>query len=258
MNATNSLFALLVGAVLLIAACGEHRAEAGVEPAAPEAPQAEAAPLKTAILVDQTGSMTWSNTSQVTPESLQPLLDYLRTVSGELALGLIRDRSALGLVRLRIDPAPAATAAPKRTGKAFSDQRAMREYRKLAAEEQRRQAEWEEETNRRVEQFLSQARALLARPASARCTSIWEAVSRADAFLAEDEPQWPKDFARVAILVSDGQHNCGPALSAPPRSQAAWLQVHGAGTAGSLDILKPRRFEGIAAALRYVINGSDR
>ena len=212
-----------------------EEAEVGANP--------NASAIKVAILVDQTGSMTWSNTSPVTAGSLRPLIDRLRESSGELGLGLIRDRSQLGLVRLRVDLAPVISAAPKRGGSPFADERALRQFRKTADQERKRRAEWEEETDRRVKQFLAQVRPLLDRHSDARCTSIWEAVARADAYLAEDEPDWPKGFARWACLISDGQHNCGPTLAVPPRSGAEWLLVHGAGAIGKLDAIRPRPFE---------------
>ena len=258
---TRILVALLVVVVLLTTACQPGRASAaagsavGADSAENAPAETGADPAKVVILVDQTASMTWSQTAPVTVASLKPLIEQLRAVSGELGLGMIRDRSGLGLIRLRIDPAPPVSERRQRTRKAFTDLRNAQEDRRVEALEREQLENWKVDTGERVDRFLSQASALLEKQVEAHCTDIWGAFLRADGFLSEDEPAWPKDYLRAAVLVTDGQHNCGAVVPPALRSNASWLLVHGAGTVGRLDSLKPRRFEAIEAAVRYLIGG---
>ena len=197
------MFGVCLSGCLDSHAAPDHRSEVAAE-SADQARAMAFSPVKVAVLVDQTVSMTWSQTSPVTAESLGPLIEYLRRVSGELGITLIRDKSGYGLVRLRIEPAPEIGEAPKRTGRPFKDARAQSRRRREATEEQMRQSAWEEETNQRIEKFLAQVQPLLDRKNNARCTDLWTAVTRADSFLSEEERGWPANYSRFGLIQSDG------------------------------------------------------
>ncbi|MGQ9635818.1 MAG: hypothetical protein ACUVXB_16460 [Bryobacteraceae bacterium] len=227
----------------LLAGCGRdsHAPESAVRAGG----QAVCAPVRIALLLDQTGSANWTRTPQLRPEDLEPLIELVKRCGGELGLGLIRDQSNRSLVRLRLEqpPEPPGAANPLRAVKA-----------RPAYEKRRRQ--WEAETAEQIGRFREAAARLLAQPADARCTDVWGAVLRADLFLAEEDGAWGAELSRWAVLVTDGQHNCG-GEPVRMRSQARVAVVNGSASLGSLAALKPARFESPQAAFRYLIASAE-
>ncbi len=197
-------------------------------------------PVKIAVLADQTGSIRWTRTPALQLPDLEPLIELLPERGGELALGLIRDRSNRGLLRLRLDRKPPPPDSANR----------LRVMAQKPAYE-RVLSEWQSRSARELEQFRTAAAELLQPSGLASCTDIWGALTRADLFLAEQEPQWVA-VERYLVLISDGEHNCG-GRPAPFRSDAKLLLVNGSASVGALAKLRPLCFESPSAAFRLII-----
>lgn len=223
----------------LLAGCG--RDSHSPESAVPAGGQDVCAPVRIALLLDQTGSTTWTRTPQLRSEDLEPLIELIKRCGGELGLGLIRDQSNRSLVRLRLE-------RPPETPEVVNPLRALK-ARPLY--EQRRK-QWEAESAEEIRRFREAAALLLGQPANARCTDVWGAVLRADLFLAEEDSAWGAELSRWAVLVTDGQHNCG-GEPVRMRSQAQVAVVNGSASLGSLAALKSSRFESPQAAFRCVV-----
>jgi hypothetical protein len=93
---------------------------------------------------------------------------------------------------------------------------------------------------------------LLDQPADARCTSIWEAVSRGDLYLAEDDASWQRPPHKWAIYVTDGVHNCGPDCAATLKGAVTRVVINGDSQTGGLAQLQPKVFESVEAAFRFL------
>jgi hypothetical protein len=233
---------------LLLVAC-----TAATEPgSAKESEIKNTVPVKIALFQDKSGSAGWSRTPQLTEATLRILIDLVREKTGEIALGLFRDRSNKGLVRLRIDARPEEPQKPAKTRRVYEDARAMRQYRSDMAKYEEALARWGEQADQRIAAFLSEVRLLLEQPADARCTSIWEAINRGDLFLSEDDASWRRGPHKWAVYATDGIHNCGPGSAATLMSGATLIIINGEARTGSLEPLQPKVFESIEAAFRYV------
>lgn len=233
---------------LLLMGCAIPTEDRSVQPPILE----HSVPVKIALFQDKSGSTGWTRTPQLTDSTLKIILDLVKERSGELAFGLLRDRSNKGLVRLRIDGRPAQPAKPTKTRRVYQDARAMGQYRKEEAEYDAALATWQADTDRRVAAFTSDLRPLLDQPSDSRCTSIWEAVARGDLYLSEDDASWPTKPAKWAIYVTDGIHNCGPGRTASLKSGAGLIVINGEAQTGSLGPLQPKVFESIESAFRYL------
>lgn len=246
---SNAVRVIALLLVLILAGCS---APAQQEHAAPLITVEKASPVKIVIFQDKSGSTSWTRTPQLTDAALKILIDVVKEKSGELAFGLLRDRSNKGLVRLRIDPRPVTPSEPKKTKHVYQDARAMNRYRREKAQHNEALEQWEDEMEERIKKFLSGVRPLLEQPADARCTSVWEAVIRGDLYLAEDDASWPRPPHKWALYVTDGVHNCGPDRPAALKSGASLIVVNGEAQTGNLASLQPKVFESIEAAFRYL------
>jgi len=235
-----SLMILAVCGLLVTTSCGRQQNASGQQ-----AVETNCAPVKIALLLDQTRSTNWTRTPQLRPEDLELLIELIKRCGGELALGLIRDESNRSLVRLRVERPPETPEAP-------NPLRAL----KARPLYERRRKEWETETAEGIRRFREAAAMLLERPADAGCTDLWGAVLRADLFLAEEDATWGAEISRWAVLVTDGHHNCGHGPVAM-HSGARLLVVNGSASLGSLAALKPARFESPQAAFRYVVQAQE-
>jgi len=232
---TNRLTTLMgVGMVAVwLAGCGGRGTAGGADN------EATCAAVKIAVLLDQTGSTTWTRTPQLRFEDLKPLVRLVARCGGELGVGLIRDDSNRSLVRMRVEEPP----VPPQEGNPLRVTKLRKQY-------QQREQRWRKQTDEQARTFEESVKALLARKADARCTDVWGAVLRANLFLGEPEPRWGR-VVRWAIFVSDGRHNCG---TKPVKftSGAKVLVVNGSASLGVLGALRPLRFESPEAAFRYV------
>jgi hypothetical protein len=240
---------LLTMSVMTLGGCA---APAKLEPAKPTLTAASTIPVKIALFQDKSGSTGWTRTPQLTEATLKILTDLVKESSGELAFGLLRDRSNKGLVRLRVEPCPLAPSKPEKTKRVYQDSRAMTKYRREKVQHEEAMSHWEEEMDRRIKGFLSDIRPLLEQPPDAQCTSIWEAVTRGDLYLSEDDASWPLPPHKWAVYVTDGIHNCGPGKTATLKSGATLVVINGDSQTGNLGPLQPKVFESIEAAFRYV------
>jgi hypothetical protein len=213
----------------------------------------DAAPVRIVVVQDKTGSANWTRTPQLSVTDLDPLIELLKNTSGELALGLIRDSSNRGLLRLRIDLAPTPPAKPVTTGQPFADMRAAKAYRTAFALYQDDLDSWRKRTEANIAAFKSVAQDLLDQKANATATDVWGAVTRADRLLCEPpSPGAPAPHLWL-LVASDLYHNAGSARPQELRSGARLIVIN-AGQTASFTPLKPLRFEAIAPASRYVID----
>jgi hypothetical protein len=212
-----------------------------------------AAPVRIVVVQDKTGSANWTRTPQLSVADLDLLIELLRNASGELALGLIRDSSNRGLVRLRIDLPPAQPAKPVPSGRPFNDMRAAKAYRTVFAVYQDDLEKWRTKTEANIAAFKSAAQILLDQKANASATDVWGAVVRADRLLCEPPSPGTPVPDLWLLVASDLYYNTGSARPQELRSGARLIVVN-AGQTASLAPLKPTRFEAIAPAFRYLID----
>jgi hypothetical protein len=214
---------------------------------------ASGAPVRVVLLQDKTGSANWTRTPQLVITDFNPLMDLIKTNSGEIALGLIRDSSNRGLLRLRVDLPPVEPPKPVPTGRPFDDMRATKTYRTASTVYQNDLEAWQKRTESEIAAFKSQAVPLLEQKANAPATDVWGALVRADRLLSEPSPGGAPSAHAWLLVASDLYHNAGPART-QGLSIRARLVVINSGQTASLAPLKPVRFEAIAPALRYVVD----
>jgi len=228
-----------------------------VKQAAPAERQEQPPLLRIALFIDQSESMEQARVPHVSHESLAPLLGRLQVSGGELAIGLIRDRSDAPLVRVFVPAPPVAPVFPvaERPNIFEKARERKREDDERARYEERLRA-WQADAAARVSAFAELIVPLLEAPADAMATDIHSALLRADVFVSE-----PNAFGRpvmnVVILVTDGVETVDAEMRAQFSAPAELLVVNGTGTVGHLDTLHPVRFEALDAAIRYVVDGGS-
>jgi hypothetical protein len=92
-----------------------------------------------AVFLDQSESMTQARLPQVSAESLVPLLERLKVDGGEVAVGLIRDRSDAPLTRVFVPALPSPPVFPARASSNIfekAQQRKREEAERTRYEEQ--------------------------------------------------------------------------------------------------------------------------
>jgi hypothetical protein len=216
--------------------------------------QVQQPPLRVAVFIDQTGSMEQARVPHVTADSVTPLLDRLQVAGGELAVGLIRDRSDAPLSRVFVPVPPAAPVFPPRKAanifeKAKQQRREDEERARYAA----RQQAWHADAATRINAF-TESIAPLFENADAPATDIHAALLRGDVFVSEPNA-FGQPVANIVILVTDGVETVDPQTPAQFRAPAELLLVNGTGSEGQLEALHPIRFEALDAAIRYVLEG---
>ncbi|MBS1790504.1 MAG: hypothetical protein JST85_22475 [Acidobacteria bacterium] len=214
------------------------------------------APIRIASMIDKTGSANQTRTQQPGADSFKPIIERLHKSGGELSVGLIRDNSNRPLLRLRIDTPPTAPVKPNDDKEDYADVLAEKqdEYDKKLRAYKREYLAWEQETERRVAQFTTDLQPLLDQPANAKRTDVFNALFRADLFLAEQEVGFKEPAQKFILLNSDCKDNIGArAKKLTLRSDAQLLVVNGVGSIGPLERFKPKLFESLDAAMRYVV-----
>ena len=218
----------------------------------PAATLQKASPVKVAFFEDKTGSVNWTRTPQPTLDELQMLVDLLCHTGGELGVGLIRDNSNRGLLRLRIEPPPEDVPPLQKSGRPFADARRMEQYRKDKAVFQQKLAVWQTETDARIARFRKNTQPLLDQRSDARSTDVWSAVRRADVFLGEDDAAWHRPTHRWAVFATDGLHNRRAVKAVVMKSGARIIVINSDAQFGCLAPLHPELFESIDAAFRHL------
>lgn len=238
----------LTGCNTTVPAQSQIAASSVVSPA-----QAPCSPARIAVFIDKTGSTSWTRTPDVAPDDLQPLEEILDHCGGELAVGLIRDSSNRGLLRLLISEPPVPPVAPDPHMNPFllAEQQGAYEEKSRAYQEDlaRRHREFQD----RIRPFREQLKIILRQPANAPRTDIWGALLRSELFLNEPSDIWKKPPHKYAIFVTDGLDNV-VRQKVVIRSGAKILVVNGSATLGDLASLNPLAFENTGSAIGYVVS----
>lgn len=214
-----------------------------------------AVPVRLVVFGDKTASTVETVTPQLSPEDFELLFDVLRSVGGELAYGSICANSDRPLLRLVIQEPPFQPEPAAAEANVFRRHDMAKVLRREQAAFAAAEAEWQQETDRRIARFLESLRPLLAQPATCGRTDIVGALERADLYLSEPTIAWSMPPREFAILVSDGQDNVrrGPVQW---KRSAQILIINGTGGLGALQALGPVRFESVSAALGFVRQSS--
>jgi hypothetical protein len=238
---------LVVPAVVTIG-CGSASAPV-VGASRPSAPPAA---VRIAALVDKTASTSWTRVPVVRVEDFEPLLALLARRGGELAVGLIRDESNRGLLRLKIPRAPAAPTPPNPHQNPFLLAEARAAYEIGLRRHHEHIEEWRREVSGRLADFRAKLGPLLEVEADATRTDIWGALRRAELFLNEPQSSGLVAPHNWILLVSDGEDNARRPKVAL-RSGARLLLINSSAMLGALAELKPLAFESFPAATAYLV-----
>jgi hypothetical protein len=209
-------------------------------------------PVRVAIIQDKTLSTGETRTPQLKLEDMDPLVELLGQTGGELGVGVIHDRSNLTFARLRIDAAAEEPVAAVPADNPLERRNQRAAYRKQKETFDKEQQSWQDEMQARIGEFQKLMEPIVAMAADAKHSPVWDAVNRADLFLAESDSGGNAETHRYAVLITDGIDDVG-ARPVPVHSGTRILIVNGAAQLGSLAVLKPQRFESIEAAIRYVV-----
>lgn len=248
-----ALVAILLVSAITASACNGYRESdpADARAMSPTTPMEALSPLKVAVLQDQTASASWTRTPQLSRDHFERFRSVFHRSGGEIAFGLIRDKSNRGLVRKRFSPPILEPKLFARSGDIFDD--AESEDSDLL-----KRKKWEEdckhrddEIDRLFDEFLAEIKPLLDMVADAERSDVWGAVQRGDLFLGENDTAWKQETHRYLLLLTDGEDNVSRNRVAM-QSGASVLLVNGAASIGSLASLKPGRFESAEAAIGQI------
>jgi hypothetical protein len=248
--------AALTAACALLAACGSTaratRTTATETGAAPCA-----GPVRVVILADKTGSAAKNRTPEIRPEELDPLFEQIARCGGEIAAGILTDRSNRPLLRVRVDeptPPPAATD-PRQNPFDYARRHAeeVKTRSRLQKDDEERQADASE----RIREFDQAAKPLLAASAKARCSDIFGGLRRANLFHREPPSLWKRAPRQFTVLVSDAEANCG-APNFEPLPGVKLLMVNGAPGLGSLEGRELIRLERFEAGVEFILQDASR
>ena len=213
--------------------------------------------LRIAVIQDKTLSTGTTRTPQLALKELEPIIQAMSIKGGELAVGVIHDRSNLSFARLRIDAMPIEPVVPPKAENPL-ERRKQRAAMATQTEEFKAQRQaWENETEVRIGTFRTAVEPMLSMRPEAKHSPVWDAVRRADLFLSETESRNGATPDRYCFLITDGIDDVG-ALPVPVNSGARVLLVNGSGEMGSLGVLKPAFFESITAAFRQILTNESR
>jgi len=207
-------------------------------------------PLRIAILQDKSRSALWTRTEQVSSRAIATVYPVLLRTGGELAVGVIDDRSNGSLVRLRVGPPPDAPVLPSENSNPYFAEKAIHAYEAQRAAYRIRRAAWQAQVNNDIAAFEGQVSSMLSPAPYAHQSDVWSGIARADLFL--NEPGSPS--RRYLILVTDGRANVSFRGAKVLSSAAEVLLVNGSGAQGDLRQLHPLRFESFASAANYIAN----
>jgi hypothetical protein len=116
---------------------------------------------------------------------------------------------------------------------------------------------WAAVTDRAVEEFRDEVRAVIEEPTTSPSTNVWASLRQADLFLTESREGHDGNGAKriptrhVLVALSDGIHTAsGPTYRL--QSKADLFVVNSAGEAGVFAGMNPKRFESFSATLRAI------
>jgi hypothetical protein len=225
-------------------------------PKKPDAPVGRSLPLRSAFLLDVTGSRDRARIA-ASVDDFTPLFERLETTGGEVGFGTIREDSDRPFLRCFIPapPEPPTSNDPPTSGNVFINANNKRreddDQRKYA---QKRRA-WEADAKARINAFKLAIQPLIDAPATAPATDLTAAIERGDLMLSE--PSAFTNASMAIVLITDGFHNAYATTTPTLRSKARVLIVNGIGSLGAISKMKPEplRFESTEAAVRYISNG---
>lgn len=207
-------------------------------------------PVRIAVFQDKSRSVNETRTIQLTEEDFLFLIGILRITSGELAFGIVDDKSSRPLLRLRIEaapPRPVEEVVSNVFERAESDAAYQQELTKYEA----KLKEWRDETDANAKAFIAKLKPLLEEKAGAGRTNVYEAIARINLFAGESEASWPVPTHRYAVVNSD----CIDTVHSKPvkiSDQVKLVLINGAGSTGVLESAHPLRFESVQAALDFI------
>lgn len=214
-------------------------------------------PVKIACLADKTASTGWTRVQQVTVEDLDPIIDLVCDRGGELAVGLIRDSSNRGLVRLSVPQPPEAPTEPDQHMNPFLLAEVQAAYTKKLRAYQEDLNQQRARVEERLSEFSEQLQQLLEQPADAQRTDVWGAIVRGELFMGEPDDAWKVPPRKYIIAATDGLDNVRQ-KKVGLQSGARLLIVNSSASLGDLTVLKPLRFESVSSAVQYLVSYEGR
>ncbi|AFZ11537.1 hypothetical protein Cri9333_0591 [Crinalium epipsammum PCC 9333] len=224
--------------------------------------QVNTRPLKIVVEIDKSLSTNQTKVQQPKWQDFQPLLQKLRQIGGELAIGTICNNSNQSFIRLRLEKPltlpqkpiePSNNINPLKLPELQAEyEKKLTAYQQQLQADQQQQQQWEQNNTTKIKQFQTKLQLLLNKSVACTRTDIWNAVNRADLFLAENDASWGQSTNRIAVLISDGIDDV-KAKFLPMKSKAKVILVNGSANIGSLTSLNPELFESTPAAFRYII-----
>jgi hypothetical protein len=201
-------------------------------------------PLRIIVLDDITDSGKRTGIVQPSGHDLAPLATLTADCGGEIALGLLADRSDVPLARCSFD-------RPPRIPSALPDNVLLR-AEVQASSDQELEA-WHTNNATILHDCLARIENRLHAPAGRHVTDVFGALRRARLFLDERHPEFNSTPMQFAIFVSDGEDTLHDgSLRTNPQISAQVLVVNSTGAIGVLHSLSPIFFESAPAAVHYV------
>lgn len=251
--------------VVLIAGCGRistqepaTRLPLPVNASEPLAMVA-AAPVRIVCIPDETGSTDHTRVRRINGNSLGPLIHLVTSHGGELGVTVVRDRrDNTSMIRLRIDLKPVRPPIkPLRDKNPFQINMDEAKFRMSEQSYHERLKARDSEIEGRVAAFKKELEPILARPANAERSAVCDAFRRANLFLNEPADGWWAQPHMYVLAITDGIDTYGERHCQPLNSGAPVLLVNGSGSMGSLNTLHPLRFEGVSAAVDYIVSKEE-
>lgn len=199
--------------------------------------------LRCCVMQDLSGSIAETRTPRLTEAELRSLLGLVMARGGEVAFGIIQDRSDRPLLRLAVgEPPPPPPPEP-------ANPLYRRRWKAQRADAERARQAWDGEQQDRVAAFLKEIAARLEGPL-ARSTDVCGAIRRCDLMLGEPSTS---PVIRYMLLVTDGEHNLRRSVCPETVADTTrLLLVNGSGLQGIVERYRPLRFEAVSAAVKYI------
>ncbi len=246
--ATRMVLPTLVTVVFMTACQSTKSSSNGLPPISAEC----RTPIRIAVVIDESTSMTSSGTAPVKAEELRPLIDALANCGGSLGVGFVREVPHPGMERIDFPQPPLLPADPvmqeDEQSYEFDDRVASFNQLRLDRADSIKNAL--EKKKPEIDGYFRKIDGLLARPA-AKGTDLNSALNAADLFLSE--PVKNPDWQETLIVISDGLDNRRK-FRRPFTSGARVLWVNSTSDDKVLSGYGATRVEALTAAVDDVIN----